>query len=615
MNVNDLIRNDIDSSVLNKYINYYFYEMIKLKPNKEIFYSGFDKGFISIMKDEVDRKEKGSGKLRDKPWSNFLFYFVDRKDFEQVFGTNERHRDITKIDTSGNTSLTPYEFNYTSKKPQGLYSHRKNNIKFARYIFEKIKNDKSFLFVRSYVYITIVLYNNEDAGTSDFLTFYFNTNYKFTETNGKKNFIANVNNSYLVEDLVHEISNIEDNNRDIFDCVKAYNDTLEYTNLTSSNIDNIVDAIEDGNEYLLVEGSARTGKTIIAMSLLRKYEKANLLVMNYYFYLALKDAFEALNTNFPSNRIFHQSYGKAGYYDGSTEMNFDFSIIDECQRLGLKFDLVDRMTSSPSHITSIFFSEFAFYQLYVLMTRATMSLNLFFEGEDLKSKFKKRLLEIINFSSTIDNNIENCVKVGQFEVNEAILEEFKMKYNIETPQEKIKERNITRLVHFTEEKNIPNIIKNGLLPRKTLDDNKIIYDFNDKDRLDGYPEAICLSVENPNQFLLEKFKRNCPNKKYKLITIDPSNLYSSYVNDEEIKLVHRVYCNYNAASKSKKTSDDNIDIMFSEKVQTYHWIYGDYVSRTHTRDGRNKNEPTCTQAEILFFGRISPEFIDSIEDI
>lgn len=79
--------------------------------------------------------------------------------------------------------------------------------------------------------------------------------------------------------------NIEDNNRDIFDCVNAYRGNLDYTSLTLQNIDNIVEAIDNGDEYLLVEGSARTGKTIIAMSLLAKYKNSSLLVMNHFFIL------------------------------------------------------------------------------------------------------------------------------------------------------------------------------------------------------------------------------------------------------------------------------------------------------------------------------------------
>lgn len=49
---------------------------------------------------------------------------------------------------------------------------------------------------------------------------------------------------------------------------------------------------------------------------------------------------------------------------------------------------------------------------------------------------------------------------------------------ISSPKEKINERCITRLVHFTDASNIESIIKNGLLPRNQLKDGE--YDFNDE---------------------------------------------------------------------------------------------------------------------------------------
>lgn len=247
------------------------------------------------------------------------------------------------------------------------------------------------------------------------------------------------------------------------------------------------------------------------------------------------------------------------------------------------------------------------------MTRATVSLNIYCEDKNLMDSFKSRLNKIITYSSTIDNNIENCIKNGQFEISENLLDEFYLKYNIQSPKEKIIERNITRLVHFTDESNIPSIIKNGLLPRSFLRDENIYFDYNDENRYDGCIDGVCLSVENPNQYLLETFKKKYPNKRYKLITINPSILYSSFINNDYISLTPRLYCNYNAAASTTKKSYVDIEIMFSEKVQTYYWKYG--AMKEHDRIDLPQNIPTCKQAEIIFFGRIPPEYIESIETI
>ncbi len=762
-NIKNIINGDVNDSQASKFINFYFYEMVKLKADKQVYFNKYGNSFIAIMKDEIDRKLKGSGKLREKPWSNFLFYFIDVNNYKELFGTYEKHRDLIDIDSNGEIKMTQYNDN--SKRPNALYLNSKNNFKLAKYIFDQIKKEKSFLFVKSYVYITIILYDNNNVSKNNFLTYYFNTNYKFTETNGKTNFISNVSNSYLVNDIEHELLVIEDNNRDIFECVKAYSNSIEYTNLTENNLNNITKAIDEKNEYILVEGSARTGKTIIAMSLLRLYPKSNLLLMNYYFYESLKDAFAVLNFKFPSNRIFHQVYNKTGYYGTlSKTMDFEFSIIDECQRLGERYGIVDKILGSATHQTSVFLGDnlqrlkensddgilyikkkiadndkklimfkftssigippeilknirfllydptiisphylgeyeikiyddeieflqnykndihknkhlatihypvknfskigdysafpkelvnsdypyflnkeiiekyylspfemisrevetiyvyirnnidensikdFVYYQLYVLMTRATISLNIFCGNNGLRLKLQSRLRQIKEFSSNYEYSIENCIKDGQFEVSDCLLDDFFKIYPIDSPKGKISERCITRLVHFTDASNIESIIRNGLLPRNQLKDGE--YDFNDEQRLDKHTDAICLSVENPNSHLLAKFKEKYPNKKYKLITINPSILYSSFIKNDNISLVPRYYCNYNAASQTTKMSCDNIEIMFSPQVQTYYGIF--------CRKSKNPSQPTMDQAEILFFGRIPPEYIESIEDI
>lgn len=175
--------------------------MVGISKEKNDYHKLFNDCYLSIMKDEIDRKVKGTGKLREKPWSNFLFYFIDREKYQQLFGTMETHRSVDKIDLDGNIIFTPYINSKNVKNLKAPYMNATNNFKIAQYLFNDIKNNKSFLFVRSYVYITIVLYDNNEISTANFLTYYFNTNYKFSETNRKKGFISNVKFSYLVEDI------------------------------------------------------------------------------------------------------------------------------------------------------------------------------------------------------------------------------------------------------------------------------------------------------------------------------------------------------------------------------------------------------------------------------
>lgn len=752
-----------------KYLEFYFRDMIKLPKNKKIFFNASDKYALAIMKDETKRVLSGSGKLRERPWSNFLFYFMNKDTYIELFGINKRRRNVLdKKILSDEFTLSEWDESYNGKDPDGINVLKANNYKIAKFLFDLIKIKEPFLFVRSYVYITIIIYDDSEIiNTDNYLTYYFNTNYKFTETNGKKDFIYNVAYSYLVDDINFELELIKDNNRDIIDCAKAFIGDFDFIDQTKYYFDNLVQDIEKGDKYILVEGAARTGKTIIAMSLLQHYEDAQLLVMNYYFYNALKDAFATLDYNFPKERVFHQSYGKSGYYDGIPKMDFTFCIVDECQRFGNKFGLIDRITGNPNHKHSIFlgddyqrlrsssddglkyildriietensvkkykfnnsigvppwivknvkfllnapemknpypigeyiiniydtqndflkayekdslsrkhlatiqapytnFKDFGKYrafpkslintsypyflnketinnyyfspyemisreldsmyifvrrniseesiteyvltQLYILMTRATISLNLFFENQSTKKFFKLKLEKIMEFSHMETFNLDEIEEGRQFFVKEDIVDEVLLNFSINNPKPDLKSRFITRLLHFTDEKNIDSILKYGILPRENLVSNAIDYVFNDENRIDGYPDSICLSVENPNDRLLKAFKQRFPERKFKLITINPAILYSSFImNGDRLSLTKRLYCNYNAAAKRTLKSADDIKIMYSEVVQTY-WL-------TYTRHNLPENMPTSSQAEILFFGIIPPEFIDTIEDI
>lgn len=63
MNIDYLFNSNVDENIASQYINYYFYNMVKLSREKKIFYEKSNNHFISIMKDEMDRKLNGSGKL------------------------------------------------------------------------------------------------------------------------------------------------------------------------------------------------------------------------------------------------------------------------------------------------------------------------------------------------------------------------------------------------------------------------------------------------------------------------------------------------------------------------------------------------------------------------
>lgn len=159
-------------------------------------------------------------------------------------------------------------------------------------------------------------------------------------------------------------------------------------------------------------------------------------------------------------------------------------------------------------------------------------------------------------------------------------------------------RGITKLIHFTSENNIESIMEHGLLSRKTLSDFQYEFDFNDYQRLEKKHDAICLSVEVPNDHLIAEYMKRFPEKKYKILEISPTVLYEHKKDDA---LVDRIYCDYNAASRYSQKSMIDMEIMYKNELRKRHIIYN--------REGKQDNLPTCDQAEILFLGDIPSKYI------
>ena len=62
----------------------------------------------------------------------------------------------------------------------------------------------------------------------------------------------------------------------------------------------------------------------------------------------------------------------------------------------------------------------------------------------------------------------------------------------------LKERQIEWLFHFTRAENLPNIMEFGLMPRSKLETFEINFSHNDDYRFDNCTDAVCASIEFPN---------------------------------------------------------------------------------------------------------------------
>lgn len=785
----DLFANDIEISEAEKYIKQYFKN--KLRYNGEVFIDELKTSififYIVILKDDISRiikDEGGSGVLRQKPCSIFIFSFVDKVKYVDLFGYNSNHRNIVSPFNQKDYSVfflesENYKTNYRGRNKNNVYSSKEIVYLLQNYIFSILFNEHKAFFVNSYVYTIYTLYDKLE-GVGDFKTFYFNTNYKFGP-NPYSNIInqkEDINiTTYSVKDIKNELKDIEQTYNELFQLVEAYKGNLALTSVTKENYLDIKQDIQDEMEFIVVEGMARTGKTVIAMRLLHDYPESNLLLMNYYFYQAIKRMFILCNVEFPNKRIFHHDLNKSeGSWEKGKKTNNQFLIVDEAQRLGYipektyygikyaAFDeieniinvddhkhtiflgdnhqrinkeydqgltsIIDRLrkydkdykhyyfdysigipmnilnnikyllypsyvipkepinnysiifTNSETefinyyekssihrkHLSTIYIEKWRFYsigkyikinpsriknfpyfldetikknniltpfelisreldsifiyipsdvvikdgelfyinenntifllnQLYILFTRAKLEVYVYCENKEVANYFieKQRIYE---------ENIDKSPTINYLNDEEKELQE-KTKYIIE-------DRGVTRLIHFTEKKNLDSILKNGILSVNRLKELGIIYDYNDEYRNDHELDAISLSVQNPNNHLLKSYKEKYPSKEY-IALILSTDILTEIFNQSGTELAKRIYCNQNAAARIAEKSMCDINIMYSNEVE--HFSFRNGTAWSENRRLKLKNQPTSNQAEILFFEDISPKFILDIKDI
>ena len=171
----------------------------------------------------------------------------------------------------------------------------------------------------------------------------------------------------------------------------------------------------------------------------------------------------------------------------------------------------------------------------------------------------------------------------------------------------IKERNITQLIHFTNEKNIYSILKNGLLNNDELHKRNLKYIYNDPERRDKWTFTISLSVTNKNSQLYEAFmyKQKLNNSDFVEIKINPN-----VIAEKEC-----IFCDTNAANHTfdqYRQNKDDLDIlklhpafngMFKKIVKKHTLNTGGKIMRFNQKP----NETTCNHAEICLIGNITPD--------
>ena len=167
----------------------------------------------------------------------------------------------------------------------------------------------------------------------------------------------------------------------------------------------------------------------------------------------------------------------------------------------------------------------------------------------------------------------------------------------------IKSRNIEKLIHFTDARNIKSIQKNGLISVDTLNKKKMHYYNCDDKRLDGITHGISISITNRNDYLFNAYHKR-QKREWIEIELDPyllckANCYFFDTNAANNKFKNR---------HSELENVGALQSMFSDEVIIQN-------GRTIKRINQNINETTCSQAEIIVKYKIPKSKIIKITKI
>ena len=173
----------------------------------------------------------------------------------------------------------------------------------------------------------------------------------------------------------------------------------------------------------------------------------------------------------------------------------------------------------------------------------------------------------------------------------------KEKANKEIIKQEIKKRGIRHLYHFTRASNLESILNYGLLPRTTLENRTINYEYNDPERYDKCKNAVCTSIEFPNYKMFFPLRQNlCAD--WVVLELDAKILYE----------LECAFCWMNASD----SRISNIGIEERKTCTTFKELFDNRVGFPQRDSRLNDSDPTNPQAEVLVFSNIPVDYIKKI---
>ncbi|MCL6533355.1 MAG: DUF4433 domain-containing protein [Armatimonadetes bacterium] len=172
-------------------------------------------------------------------------------------------------------------------------------------------------------------------------------------------------------------------------------------------------------------------------------------------------------------------------------------------------------------------------------------------------------------------------------------------------------RGIREVLHFTHVENVRPIIEHGLLSVNELRRRNIPYRYNDSQRWDGRPDAVCLSVSFPNyrmfyyyrQRLMEQRQDSSPNRDWVVLSLHPSLLWE----------LRCAFCWTNAASNQIRHSLRGENIHALMTPQAFEEMFAEEVNgRRRAELGIPDYYTTDPQAEVLCLDSIPCSYLREI---
>ncbi|EHA16770.1 DarT ssDNA thymidine ADP-ribosyltransferase family protein [Halomonas sp. HAL1] len=163
----------------------------------------------------------------------------------------------------------------------------------------------------------------------------------------------------------------------------------------------------------------------------------------------------------------------------------------------------------------------------------------------------------------------------------------------------VEEREIPYLVHFTDFRNLPGIMSEGLVPRLELETAGRGFYYNDEMRLDRVKGSISTSIAFPNYKMFFRYRQQANVRRWALLIIDKSVFWENEC----------LFCAHNAAdrriihaNKSYLASPAALEKMY------------DIEAGNQKRDFSllKSYDPTDPQAEVLVLSTISPDKIHTV---